>query len=278
MHLGALRVEVAAHPCVVDVRLGRRLQLDAAARRLACFAPIQAMWAAEGWRIAERPEYPVRTTPFGDGDLRGTVVKGSIDRIDARTREDGETEYRIIDYKTWETRAGAWGRILKGGREAEHARRLRLPVLDAGDPVRAKRLLTVQLPLYGRCLETQRPDVFLFPDGTSRIADYCYLLLGRTPEDVAVLGSCRGQDRVEAVKTKNKPALLPLVPLALETAGTAVRRIRADIFWPPGPSEDWKYDWADFSTFSPERDFPPGTAWRDAQEALLAALAEGGGA
>ena len=30
VHLGALRVEVAAHPCVVDVRRGRRLQLDAA--------------------------------------------------------------------------------------------------------------------------------------------------------------------------------------------------------------------------------------------------------
>jgi ATP-dependent helicase/nuclease subunit B len=258
--------------------LNLRLQLDAAARRLACFAPIQAMWAAEGWRIAERPEYPVRTKPFSDADLRKTVVKGSIDRIDARVREDGETEYRIIDYKTWDTRAGAWGRILKGGREAEHARRLRLPVLDAGDPSKAKRLLTVQLPLYGRCLETQRPDVFLFPDGTSRIADCCYLLLGRTAEDVAVLGSCRDQKRFEAVKTRPKPELLPLVSLALETAKTAVRRIRAGIFWPPGPSEEWKYDGADFATFSPEKDFPPGTAWRDAQEAKLAALEEGGGA
>jgi len=255
-------------------RVHLRVQLDAARGRLACFARIQSAWAKEGWQIAMPPEYRISTRPFRGDDLAGIWVKGSVDRIDERTGEDGRKEYRLVDYKTWDRRDGAWGRIFKGEKEAEHAHRLHLPTQDA--PGGEGRLLTVQLPLYGRCLETQHPDVFRPGGGESLVKDYCYLILGKTPEHAVVLGSRFDQGPFEAQR-RNKQVLAKYAELAVETAETAVRRIRANVFWPPGPSEQWKYDVRDALVFSPERDFPVGSAWRDAQERKLAALAEEGG-
>ena len=68
------------------------------------------------------------------------------------------------------------------------------------------------------------------------------------------------------------------VALALETARVAIRRIRGNFFWPPGPSDEWRWDVKDLLSVSPDKDFPVGTAWRDAQEAKLAQLAAEGGA
>mgnify|MGYP002626079825 CR=1 FL=1 len=249
------------------------LQLDAAAKRLRRFAAIQAMWAADGWRIACEPEFRFSgVRPFA-GTSEDVPFKGSVDRIDERRGEDGRMEYRLIDYKTWDRRQGAAKRILAGGAaEERHAARLRLPTTPPDEKGRRKRFLSVQLPLYARCLELAAPDIFLSPGGESRITDACYLLLGRSDADAGVLFS-RFPQGPFAAGGKDAPALLDLAPLALETARAAVARIRANIFWPPGPSETWKYDVKDFLVFSPERDFPRGTAWRDRQEAKLDALA-----
>ena len=273
--LGTLRARFGRNP---GVKIA--LQFEAAAKRLACFAAIEAKWIAEGWRIALPPEYPISTHPFAEEGFRDVLVKGAVDRIDVRDSADGRREYRLIDYKTWDKVSGAWSKILKGGaEEAEHAARLALPVTPPDKKGRAMRLLTVQLPLYGRCLETQAPEIFLDGEGKSRIADFCYVILGRSPGDAAVLGSAFDQAPFEAVKTKPKPVLADFAALALETARTAVARIRENVFWPPGPSEVWKRDIRELLAFSPERDFPPGTAWRDRQEEKLARLAartEGG--
>lgn len=263
--MDAVRRSYGAQP---SVKL--RLQLDAAADRLRCFARIQAKWAAEGWVVKEKPEYDFVTRPFaGEGDC-DVSIKGSVDRIDWKEGEG----YRLIDYKTWDRRQGAAGRILKGGLDqAQHAARLKLPVLGAGEEEKKrKRFLTVQLPLYGRCLEKYAPELF-----AGKIVDYCYVLLGSTPEDSVVLGSAFDQKPFEAAKTGKMP-LAEHVELALETARVAIRRIRGNFFWPPGPSEEWRWDVKDLLSVSPDKDFPVGTAWRDAQEAKLAQLAAEGGA
>lgn len=247
-----------------------RLQLEAAGARLASFARLQARWAQEGWNIAARPEYSFTERPFAGEDGCDIVLKGSIDRIDYK---EG-VGYRIIDYKTWDSRDGVTGRILKGGEaQARHAARLHLPILDADKEERKRRrFLTVQPFLYGRCLEKVEPERF-----AGRIADYCYAILGSTTEDIVVLGSAEDQGPFDVVK-RGKVALADHVNLALDTARAAIRRIRGNFFWPPGPSEEWKWDVKDVLMFSPERDFPVGTAWRDAQEAKLDALGEGEGA
>ena len=243
-----------------------RLQLEAAAGRLKCFARLQAKWAQEGWNVVARPEYGFVERPFEGEPGCDVAIKGSVDRIDYK---DG-VGFRIIDYKTWDERSGATHRIVAGGiAQARHAARLHLPVVNAGDEERKRRrFVTVQPFLYGKCLEKAEPSVF-----GGMIADYCYVILGKTPENVVVWGSAEDQGEFEAVR-RDKIVLADHVNLALDTARTAIRRIRGNFFWPPGPSEEWRWDVRDVLTNSPERDFPCGTAWRDAQEAKLDGLDE----
>lgn len=254
-----LRATYGANPSV-----NLRLQLDAAQERLKCFARIQAQWASEGWMVRARPEYEFTVSPFEGEDGCDVPVKGSVDRIDWK---EG-VGYRLIDYKTWDSRDGAEGRIVKGGGDqVEHARRLKLPMLGADlEERKRRRFLSVQLPLYGRCLEKADPETF-----RGRIVDYCYVLLGHTPENAVVLGSAFGQGGF-AAKKRGGIALADHVELALETARVAIRRIRGNFFWPPGPTEEWKWNLKDILLSSPERDFPVGTPWRDEQERRLAML------
>ena len=262
--MAGIRAGFGANPSV-----NMRLQLDAAEERLKCFARIQARWAEEGWQVAAEPEYGFTTRPFAGEGAADVHVKGSVDRIDWK---EG-VGYRLIDYKTWDRRAGAAGRILGGGAaQCAHAARLGLPLVDAGGAQSArKRFLSVQLPLYGRCLETVDPRRF-----HGQIADYCYVLLGATAADAVVLGSAFDQGPFEAVRRRGgKLVLASHLDAALETARRAVRGIRENLFWPPGPTEEWKWEMKDVLFASPEADFPVGTPWRDAQEAKLAARAGG---
>lgn len=254
--MGGLRKGYGAAPSV-----SVRLQLDAAEGRLRSFARIQAMWAEEGWRVAEAPEFSFLARPFEGEEGCDVLVKGSVDRIDAR-EAGGEVEYRLIDYKTWDKQANAAKRVLARGQEqVEHAGRLGLPV-TAGD--KPGRLLTVQLPLYGRCLE--KTDAKF----AGRIGDYCYVILGQSDAEVCVLGSSHDQKQF-AAKGTPRLVLAEHVGLALETARTAIRRIRANIFWPPGPNGNWKWDVRRILMASPEKDLA-GTDWLRKQEERLAEL------
>ena len=146
-----------------------RLQLDAVRERLLNFAPIQAKWSGEGWRI-EASEFPLRVRPFeGEGEA-DVWIKGYVDRIDSRKRDDGTIEYRIIDYKTWDERGKVSGKIITGGaKQIEHAKKAGVPLTGtAKGDVKDRRFLTIQLPLYGRCLE--RTDQAKYE---GNISDYC---------------------------------------------------------------------------------------------------------
>lgn len=214
------------------------LQLDALAGRLDLFSDIQAQWAQEGWRIVERPEFPFFVQPFfKDGD--DTWVKGSIDRIDYHPNYG----YRIIDYKTWDDKAKAKNHFVKGGAaHLDFAAKHHFPLLEGGG-----RLLSVQLPLYARCLE-ETDEKF-----KGKVADACYLVLGEDKNNVGVFGSTCPQGAYE-VKTKSKISILDTLPVAMETARTAIRHIRDNLFWPPGPGEEWKRDFKGLFVSTPEKD------------------------
>ena len=70
--------------------------------------------------------------------------------------------------------------------------------------------------------------------------------------------------------------LASLAPLALETAKVAIRRIQANLFWPPRPSErDPLYDFEDLFLIAPELDQESGGAksgWLKRQEEKLEAI------
>jgi len=215
------------------------LQLDAVAGRIALFADIQAMWAAEGWRIVERPEYPFLVQPFAD-EGEPVWIKGSVDRID----QHPDFGYRIIDYKSWDKKDEVTRKHIAAGGAAQSAfaASQRLPTLDDG-----RRLLTVQLPLYARCLECADAKF------RGKVADMCYLVLGQDADNVGVYGSCRDQGTFKCQK-KGEVCLAEISSVALATARTAVRHIRGNLFWPPGPGKEWRYDIKDLVVTSPEKD------------------------
>lgn len=236
--------------------LNLRLQLDSALSRLLCFADVQAEWARDGWVVAEKPEFRFLVRPFQGEDGCDVWVKGSVDRIDFK---EG-VGYRLIDYKTWDEPKTAakhvWG---KGTEEWKYAQTLGLPVdstEDTGDGKKARRMISVQLPLYGACLEAHDPRKF-----KGRIRDYGYLILGKNASQIGFYGS---SDPV-GVTSRSNCVLADWVPFALETARTAIRHIRGNLFWPPGPSGTWAYDFKDLFVFSPEVDLPDESPWRRAQ-------------
>ena len=252
-----------------------RLQLDAAERRLGTFARIQAGWAADGWRVAAEPEFAFRVRPFEGEGAADAPVRGSVDRIDGRPGPDGKTEYRLVDFKTWDDRAKASGHVVKGGGEqVEHARTLRLPLVEEtnadGSPKPPRRFLTVQLPLYGRCLEKHDPATFV-RDG--RIADFLYVVLGTSDRTSGTFGGALpdGGRRPDARTFR----LAEHAREALDTARAAIRRIREGVFWPPGPGDELRYDLKDVFLDSPQKDLD-GTDWLREQERRLARIAMDG--
>ena len=244
-----------------------RLQLDAVRERLLNFAPIQAKWSREGWRI-EASEFPVCVRPF-EGESKGEAdvwIKGYVDRIDSRKRDDGTVEYRIIDYKTWDERGKVTGKIITGSaKQIEHAGKVGVPLTgektSKGD-AKDRRFLTIQLPLYGRCLEKTDQAKY-----AGKITDYCYLVLGEDEENTVVFGSSSNQGEFEC-QNNSKTVLADLAPVALDTAKAAIRAIRVNLFWPPGPSDELRYGGLkELFLNSPKNDLE-GSEWLARQEKL----------
>ena len=247
-----------------------RIQLDSMRRRLEWFAGIQARWAAEGWRIAAPPETRFAVRPFAGEEGCDVQIKGSVDRIDFK---EG-VGFRLVDYKTWDDEAKARDHVFsKGAAQAGYAMRLGLPTLllptdlkRDGTPkanAHPRRLLSIQLPLYARCLEALDPETY-----KGRIADLCYLVLGSDAEDARIFGSS-----LEAEPYRAGPVrLLDTADEALDTARIAIRAIRANLFWPPGPENALQYDLADLVLNSIEGDLR-GSPWLAEQERRLKAFA-----
>jgi hypothetical protein len=214
------------------------LQLEALSERVKIFAGIQSQWAKEGWKIVECPEYRFLVQPFLE-EGEDVWIKGSVDRIDYNPNFG----YRIIDYKTWDTRSDISKHIItKAKKQIDFSKTHNFPLYN--DKLR---IMSVQLPLYAKCLSTADEKF------AGKIVDMCYLVLGEDKANACVYGSNFDQKNYEAQK-KGKVKLIELTSVALETALIAVRHIKQNIFWPPGPSQDWKNSIKDLMVTDPEKD------------------------
>jgi ATP-dependent helicase/nuclease subunit B len=249
-----------------------RLQLEAIRERLKLFASLQETWAIEGWRIAAA-EYEFTARPFEGKGTADVMIHGFIDRIDFNEKTG---KCRVIDYKTWDDPGKAAVHILKGGEaQLAHAKQFGLPTTteptSRGEP-KSRRFLSVQLPLYARCVERQhehpaRPGKEAIPAKgfAGGVAELCYVVLGKN--GLAVFGNTTTPSEFTASRNID---LSKFRDIAEKTAQKAIERIRAGFFWPPGPDKTWKRDFGGLFVLSPEKDLS-GTPWLDGQLRCLMA-------
>lgn len=220
------------------------IQLRSLRGRLDNFARVQAKWAQSGWRV-EAAELKFATRPFIDAGL-DIELKGFVDRIDYHP---GKQLYRIIDYKTWDERTQANSHVFSTIRDPgktrhlEFAKTLGLPVIDG-----KTRFLSIQLLLYAHALRQAWPEKFAHAD-----FDCCYLVLGESLADTVVYGSREDMEDFEAQR-RGKKVLADYEAEGVATAIAAIKRIKENVFWPPGPDKEWEYDLKDLLVEDPEKD------------------------
>jgi len=240
------------------------LQLRALEGRLALFADVQAAWAQQGWRIrmAER-EIPKDL----DIPCLGFRIHGYIDRVDENIEQRSEVRgqrsdsgipplsnsnspWCVIDYKTWD-KATLSGRVFTTGTASEKnrahaafAEAMGYPVFFTGKKqTTPHRVLSVQLPIYGKCLAALEPSI------PFAAVQYAYLVLGASADQCAVL-----------------PLKSETVEPALATARRAAELIGRNLFWPPGPTDEWKWNLAGLFVTDPLSDLGE-SDWAKRQEA-----------
>lgn len=231
--------------------LNLELQLDAIELRLRAFAKKQAEWAKQGWRIR-------KTEELIDDDVKalGFRLRGNIDRVDENIAEDFEGQrWCLIDYKTWDKKSLS-GHVFSSPKDTAKSRAqkdfgkklgYKLIVKKTKKEVKEMgRMLSVQLPLYGLGL-TEKCEEISF----NRI-QYRYCILGKT-EDETGFSEALTNEMVEA---------------AIDNAKLAVELIKANIFWPPGPSEEWRWKYSKLFVAGPEKDLED-TEWAKEQARRL---------
>ena len=174
------------------------MQGESVKRRLRHFAAVQAAHRREGWRIVaveKKLEIVYDHTRF----------HGKCDRID---RNDVTGEWRVIDYKTWDSadKAAAFTRKRDGTVEWN----------------------SLQLPIYCAMLDVDAEGEFA--EAKLEKISSCYCVLGKTADDVKFTEPFQG-GMVASAEAK----IRELIPL-----------IERGIFWPPGKSGEWKWDYEDW--------------------------------
>lgn len=174
------------------------MQGESVKRRLRHFAAVQAAHRREGWRIAaveKKLEIVYDHTRF----------HGKCDRID---RNDVTGEWRVIDYKTWDSadKAAAFTKKKDGTVEWN----------------------SLQLPIYCAMLDVDAEGEFA--EARLEKISSCYCVLGKTADDVKFTEPFQG-GMVASAEAK----IRELIPL-----------IEKGIFWPPGKSGEWKWDYEDW--------------------------------
>ena len=185
----------------IEARFGRDpslpilISLDAARRRLAAAAQVQAVLVREGWRIVES-EITIET------DLGGIRLRGKIDRID---RHSADGRLRVIDYKTSDTESPPAAAHLAAARRGTpgFAR-----VTVAG---KERRWIDLQLPLY--LLLLQNEGVAAGP------SEPAYFNLPKAVTHTGVTAWDGFTDE--------------LLESATSCAAAVVERIKQGVFWPP---------------------------------------------
>lgn len=232
------------------------LQLRALEGRLAIFAERQAKRAQDGWRIrmAEQ-EIP---KDLGIPGL-GFCIHGFIDRVDENINPGVTPSWCVIDYKTWNENSLV-GHVHTSAKNSEKNRRQQALACQLGFPLfrvaqgkrseeaaKNQRILSVQLPVYGKALAALRPEIPFADIG------YGYFVLSEKDESSGF---------VDLPPTVVAPSL--------ETAKRAVGLIRQNVFWPPGPDQVWERDFKNLFVSDPIEDLS-GTDWVKRQQRKLEA-------
>lgn len=179
------------------------MQGESVKRRLAHFAAEQVAQRAAGWKVVaveRRMEVTYGHTRF----------YGKCDRID---RNELTGKWRVIDYKTWDTKERK--------------------VKKDGEPL--------QLPLYCAMLDACS-DADLV-DAKREDISAAYFVLGKTRENVGLIEDHAGITRNARGDT---------LPKLEQEIHKTIARIEAGIFWPPSDTKDWKYDYEDWLSPSPQ--------------------------
>ena len=230
------------------------LQLEALEGRLGNFATVQANWARQGWRIraAELEIGDGKSTDperkYVDSGL-GFKVHGFIDRVDENINSEAKKRFCVIDYKTWDKKSLV-SHVYTSDRGSiqphlDFGRKFGYPMFRIGKSEFERRVLSVQLPVYAACLTN------VMKGYSPQDSELKYLILGKTAE-----------------ATDFVPLAEEVSAAALETARRAAECIRANIFWPPGPGDNWKWDFAGLFVSDPMTDLGE-CEWARRQDAKL---------
>ena len=174
------------------------MQGESVKRRLRNFAAVQAAHRREGWRIAaveKKLEIVYDHTRF----------HGKCDRID---RNESTGEWRVIDYKTWDSadKVAAFTKKKDGTIEWN----------------------SLQLPIYCAMLDVDAEGEFA--EARLEKISSCYCVLGKTAADVRFTEPFQG-GMVASAEAK----IRELISL-----------IEKGIFWPPAKCGEWKWDYEDW--------------------------------
>lgn len=192
------------------------LQGESAKRRLAHFAAEQVRRHAEGWRIVATERD--LTVKYGH-----TAVHGRCDRIDFNPTTGA---WCVIDYKVYDTldRAAWYETSAKAIAFATEVRGFEAFTVP-GDGKKPKTAVwkSVQLPLYCAMLDAAGGD--LAAAKRDQISS-CYCVLGKTADDTGFTAPMNGAYVADAERL-----------IARLIAG-----IEAGVFWPPSPTDAWRWD------------------------------------
>ena len=136
-------------------------------------------------------------------------------KCDRIDRNEQTGRWCVIDYKTWDKADKAESRTVKKDGTVEWK--------------------SLQLPLYCAMLAVNADP--LFAEAKLENISSCYCVLGKTAADVRFTAPASG-DLVREAEAKVRE----LVPL-----------IERGIFWPPSPTCEWRYDFADWLYPTPEQ-------------------------
>ena len=108
----------------------------------------------------------------------------------------------------------------------------------------ARKWTSLQLPLYCAMLDAAGDD---FAAARREAISACYCVLGKSADEVAFSEPIGGE----------------FVPEAEEVARELISRIERGVFWPPSPGREWRFDYEDWLSPSPEETVDP--EWIDDQ-------------
>ena len=189
------------------------MQGESVKRRLRHFAARQSARRAEGWRIVAVERKLELAYAFTRPDgSQGTTRFHG--KCDRIDFNAATGAWCVIDYKTWDRAEKA--RSFERKRDGTLA------------------WTSFQLPLYCAMLDADGEGDFAAAR-RDRISA-CYCVLGKTADDVVF----------------SEPMTGGYLPQAEAEIRRLLPRIERGVFWPPSPTREWKWDYADWLSPSPE--------------------------